>query len=153
YFERAAKISEIATPVVARLAACYFSIGDLKHARENAEVALARTQRALAQEPDNGTAMGYRALAFAILGEKDRVAELVSRGALLDPDNEVMIALFSRAFSHLKDNEGTLSMLDLLLQRTGSLWFARNHLSQGYLDFVRSDPRFKAMVDVLDARL
>jgi adenylate cyclase len=153
YFERAARVSEIATPVVARLAACYFSIGDLKHAHENADITLARTQKALAQEPDNGTAMGYRALAFAVLGDKDRVAELVSRGVLLDPDNEVMRALFSRAFSHLKDAESTLSMLDSLLKRAGSLWFVRNHLGQGYLDFVRDDPRFKTMVDALEARL
>jgi len=152
YFERAARVSKAGSPV-ARLTRCYLSIGDLKRARANAELTLERIQASVAQEPENGIAIGYRVLALAVLGRREHLSELVSSGLLLVPDNEMMKAYFLRAYSHLKDVEHALAMLGSLLERTGSLWFARSLTSDIDLDFLRDDPRFKAMVDATEARL
>ena len=51
---------------------------------------LERTQAALATNQRHGAALAYGATALAVLGERERAHEWVSRAMLLDPDNHAM---------------------------------------------------------------
>ena len=96
--------------------------------------------------------MGQAAISLAVLERPERVKELVSRGLLLDPDNEVMKFNFLAANRILRDTEATIAMLDIALKASpANLVQAVKTIPS--LAFVRDDPRVKAMFAAADARL
>ena len=152
YFEKAAELSETNFGAFGILVGVYVALGDDEHARRYAKFTLPRARTALAKEPDNGAAMGQMALSLAVLGEADGVRELVTRALLLDPDNDLMKIRLVRALALLHDSEAALSVLDSLLTRPRSgLMSAVATLPD--LEFIRHDPRFKAMLAAAEARL
>ena len=87
YFERAASLvsSDYYNP--AMLMTCYLALGDIDATKRAARLALERSERSLASEPTNGSAIANGAFALAMLGEDDRAREWIERGLLLDPEN------------------------------------------------------------------
>src|SRR5262249_13585808 len=65
---------------------CYDSIGDDAGARSAATRALARAERQIASEPDNGLALGFGVNALVRLGETERAKSWIRRSLMLDPD-------------------------------------------------------------------
>jgi adenylate cyclase len=116
-------------------------------------VTVERTEAALAQDRNNGSALGFGVGALAVLGEADRARDWVRRALLIDPDN--MITRYNLACSlsiHLRDTNGALDLLGLYFDRgiRADLEYARTDPD---LDPIRDDPRFKAMFAAAEARL
>ena len=151
YFERGAALNKTGFFNLGRLTSLYVEVGDADGALRTAQLALASTQSALAQEPDNGTAMGHMAYALAVLGERERTMELVGRGLLLDPSNNQMKVYFVRALVRLLDVEGALDLLDEMLKTAGRSYLVI--LATPHFDPLRDHARFKAMIAAAESRL
>jgi adenylate cyclase len=152
FLRRAAEIAPTISSPSAWLANVFNMIGDKVRARQYAERALPLALAELGREPDNGMAMAYAALSLAILEQPERVKEMISRGLLLDPDNEFMKSLFLRANAALGDKEATIAMLDIVLKQSPTN-LVQNAKAFPILDFIRDDPRVKAMFAAAEARL
>jgi adenylate cyclase len=72
YLEKAAAIMETDCLAASRLVSCYKAIGDVENARRAAQRAVARTEKIVAREPHNGSALGAGVLALAVPGEAER---------------------------------------------------------------------------------
>src|SRR5438046_10735698 len=94
------------------LITCYTALGNHEAARRAAEITLARAERVLAHDPNNGSAMGHGSDALAVLGQGERAREWMSRALLIDPENLSMRYNFACALAnHLKDKNAALEML------------------------------------------
>ena len=87
YYEKSMSSHGDGSEFRSMLLTCYTALGDAEAARRVAQITLARAEKMLAQDPNNGTAMGYGAIALAALGEAERAKEWISRALLIDPDN------------------------------------------------------------------
>jgi adenylate cyclase len=153
YLENAATIMETDYWAAGMLSPCYKAIGDMEGARRAARRALERTEGIVAQDPNNGSAMGFAIGALATLGEVARAKDLINRAVLLDPDNMNMrYNLACASINDLRDIEGGLDQLaPLFATIAGELvnW-AKTDTD---LDAVREHPRFKAMLAAAEARV
>jgi adenylate cyclase len=152
-FEKAASGTETDFYAAGLLSGCYQAIGDAAGLRRTAQRALARCERAVALEPDNGSAMGFLVAALAALGESERMKEWIERALLLDPDNQNMrYNLACTLIGIVGDADAGLDMLAVHLQRCRS--DALNWIrTDADLDPVRDHPRFKAMYAAAEARV
>jgi adenylate cyclase len=153
HFGKAAEISEQDYIGAGMLVSCYKAVGDLEASRRAARRSLERSEKIVATEPDNGSAMGFAVGALAALGEADRAKEWAARAILLDPDNVNLRYNFACALvADLGEFDAALDMLVPTFQemRIEVLNWVR---SDPDLDPIREHPRFKAMVDAAAARL
>jgi adenylate cyclase len=131
----------------------YQALGDKENVRRAAQVALARADKSLERDRNNGADVAYSAYALAALGEGERAHERMNRALLIDPDNYGMRYNFAAALSvFLQDADGAIEVLRPTFKT----------ISPGSLDYmkmdpdfapIRNDPRFIAMVEAADARL
>ena len=153
FFEKAAALNEASPVAVGFLLNAYTAIGDREGAQRNANLLLARAQTVLAQEPDNGSAMGYVAQSLAILGEAERAKALAERVMLLDPDNFAMrYNIACTMIIHLREYEVALDLLGPALEKCGKELLNWVKTDPDF-DPVRDHPRFKAMMEAAEARL
>src|ERR1700722_6549859 len=153
YYEKSMSLMESDLNSGSLLLTCYTALGNLDAARRVARITLARTEKKLAQDPNNGTAMAYGAIALATLGEEERAKDWISRALLIDPDN--MNARYNFACSlttYLKQSDAALELLGPVFETMAIAWL--NHAkADPDLDPLRQDPRFKAMVAAAETRL
>ena len=153
YYEKSMSLMESDLNSGSLLLTCYTALGNLDAARRVARITLARTEKTLAQDPNNGTAMAYGAIALATLGEEERAKDWISRALLIDPDN--MNARYNFACSlttYLKQSDAALELLGPVFETMAIAWL--NHAkADPDLDPLRQDPRFKAMVAAAETRL
>jgi adenylate cyclase len=153
YFEKATALmeSDINSPTM--LVTCYRAIGEDEHARRAAQLALARAQKTLAQDQNNGAALAYGANSLALLGEAERAKEWIDRAMLIDPDNLNMRYNFACVLTrHLEDAEGALDMLSPVFAKWDS-GFLKHAQADPDLDRLRENPRFQAMIAAAEARI
>ncbi len=152
-FEKAVRLIETGLDAPRMLISCYTALGDGENSRRVARIALARAEKAIAQDRSNGSAMETGVLALAALGETERARDWMRRALLIDPDNLMMRYSFACDLaSWLNDPEAALDMLEPVMERdTGSLV----RLAPADPDFagLRGDPRFQVMVAEAKARL
>jgi len=135
------------------LLTCYDALGDKVASRRAAERALARAERVVASEPDNGSAMSFIVTALGVLEEKERAIEWIERGTLLDPNNHNMYYNFACTLSiSFHDAEGAIDLL------TGIFAIATIESMNWMkvdpdLDPLREHPRFKQMMVDAEARI
>ena len=135
------------------LMTCYTALGDREALRRAAQVTLARAQKALAQDPSNGAAMGFCCYALATLGQAESAKGWMNRALLIEPDNANMRYNFACALAcHLNDSDGAIDLLGPLFERI-SIGMLNHAKADPDLDSVRDDPRFKTMVANAEARL
>ncbi len=153
YFEKAMTLMDADLGSPGMLLSCYTALGDGSRMRRTARIALARSEKALAQDPTNGKAMGFGVNALAALGEGDRAREWIGRAVLLDPDNRSMRFNFACALNaRLGDADGALSLLGPLFAQASGTFLAHIKADTD-LDSLRDDSRFKAMLAEAEARL
>jgi adenylate cyclase len=153
YYEKSMSLMETDLNSVAMLLTCNKSVGNQKEVERVARIVFSRVEKALAQDPNNGTAMAYGAVALSALGETERTKDWINRALLIDPDN--MNARYNFACSlttYLKDREAALELLGPVFE-TLAIGFLNHAKADPDLDPLRGDPRFKAMIAAAEKRL
>jgi adenylate cyclase len=153
YWEKAGSLVDNDINSFGMLLSCYRTVGDPEGVRRTARRLLERSERVLAQDPNNGSVLGYSVYALAALGESERAQERMHRALLIDPDNLNMRYNFACVLViHLPDHEAALDMLEPFFAAT-----AQGFLNHAKVDpdfaALRDHPRFQAMVGAAEARL
>jgi adenylate cyclase len=154
YFEKAASLmdSDWSNPMM--LITCYDSMGDKVQMRKAAQLALERVEKAIGQDPTNGTALAVGAYALAMFGDPDRAREWIRRALLLDPDNlNMRYNLACTIIRQLGDIEETLNTLEPFFDRVNSSTIMRHIEVDPDMDPVRSHPRFQQMLSAAKQRV
>jgi adenylate cyclase len=154
YFEKAASLmdSDWSNPMM--LVTCYDSLDDKEQMRKAAKLALERVEKAVAQDPTNGTALAVGAYALAMFGDPDRAREWIRRALLLDPDNlNMRYNLACTIIRQLGDLDETISTLEPFFEQVNSATIMRHIEVDPDMDPVRGDPRFKQMLASAKQRL
>jgi adenylate cyclase len=153
YYEKSMSLMETDLNSGGMLITCYTAVGDLQSGRRVAQITFSRTEKTLAQDPNNGAAMAYGANALAVLGEAERAKDWIKRALLIDPDNMNARYNFACALAtFLKDPDAALELLNPVFE-TLAIGFLNHANADPDLDSLRDDPRFKAMVAKARARL
>jgi adenylate cyclase len=153
YWERAVLLIEQDTASPGMLVTCYHALGRPEDVRRAAEIELARAQKVLASDRNNGRVLGHGSLALAALGQADRAREFMNRALLIDPDNVNMRYNFACTLAtFLKSADAALEMLAPAF-RTGGAGLINHAKVDPDLDAIRDDPRYKAMLAEAEARL
>jgi adenylate cyclase len=152
FYEKAMTLMETDVNSPSMLLTCYGAVGDQRGVLRAAGIALSRAERILAQDQNNGAAMGYGVAALACLGEAERAKGWINRALLIDPDNMNMRYNFACALTVLRDTEAAIDILGPVF---ATAYIDRlNHAKvDPDLDPLRDDPRFQSMVAQADARL
>src|SRR5438270_1226609 len=152
YFEKAVALEEGDFGSAGMLITCYTAIGNREAARRAAEITLARAEKVLAHDPNNGSAMGHGSDALAVLGQGERAKEWMGRALLIDPENLSMRYNFVCALAnHLKDTEAALEVLGPAFEKMGTGLINHAKIDPD-LDPLREHPRFKAMLAAAERR-
>jgi adenylate cyclase len=153
FFQKAMSLMELDFINAALLCSVLGALGDSSEARRAAKIAVERSQKAIARNAANGTALATGAYALAVLGEDDRAREWLHQALLLDPDNlNMRYNAGCVAATQLKDPDEALKILEPFFQTTSTTWI-RHCEADPDLDPVRDDPRFQEMVAAAKHRL
>ena len=152
HFELAAAAVESDFTASGFISQCYKAKGDIERMTSAARKALERVEKIVAAEPGHSRAIGIGVNLLAALGEKERAKEWATRARLVDPENANLHYNLACAMSSLGE-------FDLMLETLGGI---ASRLSPGMLswmdadtdfDPIRNDPRFKALIEKVRARL
>ena len=153
HFEKAVALEEGDFGSSGMLITCYTAIGNREGAGRSAEITLARAEKVLAYDCNNGSAMGHGSDALAVLGQRERAKDWMDRALLLDPENLTMRYNFACALAnHLNDKEAALEMVGPALAKMGG-GFIHHAKIDPDLDCIRDDPRFKEMMAAAERRV
>jgi adenylate cyclase len=146
YFEKAASLMDSDYHSTGMLQTCYAAIGDDEGVRRSALVTLERTQKVLAQDPSNGSALGFGAVSLAALRDGERAKEWIGRAMLMDPDNLTMRWNLTCAMArYLQDKDSAIELLASFAERIPPAMVKYLRLDTD-LDPLRGDPRFEEIV-------
>ncbi|MGD0190363.1 MAG: TIR domain-containing protein [Rhizomicrobium sp.] len=153
FYEKASTLVETNFSSSSMLITCYTAVGNGAAARQAAQITLDRVEKALAQDRNNGAAIGHGVGALAVLGKAERAKAWIDRALLLDPDNKLMRYNFAcTLLERLKDADSALVLLGPLLGAATRTFLIHAQVDPD-LDPLRDDPRFMAMVAQAEARL
>jgi adenylate cyclase len=153
YFEKAASLMDSDYHSTGMLQTCYAAVGDAEGLKRASQMTLERAQKALAQDPSNGSALGFGATALASMGDGERAKEWIKRALLMDPDNLTMrwnlACLLSR---YLGDKDAAIDLLVSFIDRAPPPLVKYLRLDTD-LDPLRGDPRFEELVVSAEKRM
>jgi adenylate cyclase len=153
HLEKATQVMESDYHGLGMLFAYYNGKNDLEGARRAAQRTVEQVEKVLVNNPDNGAALAFGALALATVGKTERAREWIDRCLLVDPDNMQM--RFNLAWGLNKvfgDAQAALEMLDPVMARAGAN-IIRLAANDPNLDNLRGDPRFDAMMESAKQRV
>jgi adenylate cyclase len=153
YWEKATALMETDVASPSMLTTCYAALGNSPASRRAAEITLARAEKTLAQDPNNGAVTGWGVGALAVLGEAERAKEWIDRALLIDPDNVHMRYNFACGLAHdRKGREAALELLGPVFAKI-STGLLRHAKVDPDFDPLRDDPRFQSMIAAAETRL
>jgi adenylate cyclase len=152
YFEKAVKLMDTDYHDAGMLMTCYEALGDLENMRRIGKVTFERVEKAVAQDPSNGTAMAMGAGALGAMGDADRAREWIDRTMLVDPDN--INARYNLACSlvSLGDLDGAIDLLGPYFDEVEPLEFRHSDVDPDMAP-LRSLPRYQEMRESARGRL
>ena len=146
HYELAASLDENDYHSCMMLLTCAEAEGSKDKKPEIARRMLERSERALAQDSLNASALGVSAAALTILGDLGRAKERIQRAMMVDPDNINMPYNFACMLATwVGDIEGALDMLEPMMPRQ-SRSLMLTMLADPDMDPLRDHPRFKRIV-------
>jgi adenylate cyclase len=153
YLEKAAAIMESDYWASGMALAAHQAIGDEEKVRQAALRTKVRTEKIVASEPSNGSAIGFFVTALGTLGEVGRAKDAANRAMLMDPDNQnLRYNLACGLIANMNEAEAGLDLLERLFE--GITQDAFNWAkTDADFDSVREHPRFKTMIAAAEARL
>jgi adenylate cyclase len=135
------------------LITCYTALGDQANLERVARRTLARAEKEMATDADNGSAMATMFSCLICLGETERAREWARRAVLIDPDNFGMRYNLACDFVvSVRDHDLALEMLRPVCLNAGREQIAWLRADPD-MDPLREDPRFQAMVEQAERRL
>ena len=153
YFEKAVALEEGDYSSAGMMITCYIGLGNREAARRAAQTTLVRTENVLGPDSNNCSAMGHASVALAVLGQRERAKDWMSRALLIDPENINSRYNFACALAnYLNDTEGALEMLGPAFEKMGAGLVTHAKVDPDF-DCIRDDPRFQAMLAAAEARL
>ena len=152
YFEKAAALMEGDFHDSSMLVTCYKSFGDDANAERCARRTIERAEKAIAQDPSNGFALGTGVMSLAALGDATRAREWTERAVLIDPDNISMRYNLACGLAYLREFDTVIELIGPYFAAV-SMTQLKHSAVDPDLDEVRSDPRYRAMVEAALGRL
>ena len=152
HFELAAAAMESDFTAASFLETCYKAKGDTERMKSTARMALSRIEKIVAVEPGNSRAIGLGACMLAELKENERAKEWAMRARLVDPDNVNLHYNLACAMASLGEVDLTMETLAGVASRLSPGMLSWMEADTDF-DPVREEPRFKAMMDQVKARL
>ena len=128
---------------------CFQSLGRLEEARAAAKAALARTESAVAERPDDADALAFGAGLLAVLGESDRTRDWAERASIIEPDDFYMHYNIACAYAILGEKELALDRLERIMGPTTLRSLQEFMLHDSDLDVLREHPRFQDILTKL----
>jgi adenylate cyclase len=153
YWEKATTLMETDVASPSMLMTCYAALGNSQATRRAAEITLARAEKVLAQDQNNGAVMGWGVGALSTLGEAERAKEWINRALLIVPDD--MHMRYNFACGLARDRKGKETALELLgpVFAKISMTLLNHAKIDPDLDPLRDDSRFQAMIAAAETRL
>ena len=146
HFEKATEVMETDFHAWGLLYSCYHAAGNTAGSRRAAQMLVKQVERALVEDPSNGSALSLGATGFAVLGESERAHQWIERALLIDPDNLNMRYNFACCLaSSIGEPEAAIDMLEPVFARTGQSMVKLAGRDPD-LDSLREDERFQRMM-------
>src|SRR5206468_7088765 len=121
YWAKAVALEETDFASGGMLITCYAALGDVDAMKRAAEITLARAEKILAHDANNGSAMGHGSIALTALGQHERAKDWMDRALLIDPENITMRYNFVCDLgNYLKEKEAALQMLGPVFEKAGT---------------------------------
>jgi adenylate cyclase len=147
HYEKAVEVMENDYHAWAILVSCYQAVGNREGVLRGAGMMVAQAEKAVAEDPSNGSAIGVGAGGLALLGETDRAKEWIERAMLVDPDNLNMRYNFACILAaYIDDKEGALKLLGRTFAAITGPQAVRAAQTDPDLDPLREDRRFQKMM-------
>ena len=152
HFELAAAAMESDFTAAAFTSQCYKAKGDFERMKIAARRALDRIEKIVVTEPGHSRAIGIGVNLLAVLGEKERAKEWATRARLVDPENANLHYNLACAMASLGEIDLTLETLAGIAPRLSSGMLSWMEADTDF-DAIRDEPRFRALVEKVKARL
>lgn len=145
HYEKAVEVMENDFHAWAMLTCCYQALADRDGVQRGGAMMVSQAEKALAQDPSNGAALGIGAGGLAITGQHERAKEWIDRAMMIDPDNHAMRYNFACVLAaYMDDKKAAFALLATTLPQS------RAHLMASAtdpdLDGLRDDPRFMKLL-------
>ena len=148
-FGRAAEVKPDDFRALGLQAMCLQSLGRTDDAIAAARQSLARTERVVAERPDDADALAFGAGLLAIVGEAERMKDWAERASIIEPDDHYMQYNLACAFAQQGETELALDRLAQALGPHSIRSLKEYMLADADLDRLRDHPRYRTLIDRL----
>ena len=153
HYEKAVTIDDTDYHSWSMLCSVYPALGDKERTAHAAKMAVAAAERALVNDPTNGSALGTMVTGLGILKQRERADEWIDRALLISPDNIFMRYNFACTMTlQFHDQEAAIELLEPIIPELSASAYKAVSADPD-LDSLREHPRFKQLMGELADKL